>query len=72
LAFSLNAGAIEYLYSPTDATDWENAKYQKVPQLGTNEISMRYEKSGDELSLEVSQTEKKWGISIEILRLIPK
>jgi hypothetical protein len=27
---------------------------------------MTYEKSGDELSIEVTQTEKKWGISIEI------
>jgi glycogen debranching enzyme len=50
---------------PQMPTDWENASIQKV-LIGDNEISMRYEKSGDELSIEVSQTEKKWGISIEI------
>jgi hypothetical protein len=46
-------------------TDWENASIQKVI-IGDNEISMTYEKSGDQLSIEVEQSEKKWGISIEI------
>jgi hypothetical protein len=46
-------------------TDWENASIQKV-LIGNNEISMTYEKSGDELSIEISQSQKKWGLSIEI------
>jgi glycogen debranching enzyme len=50
---------------PQMPTDWENASIQKV-LIGDNEISMTYEKSGDQLSIEVTQTEKKWGISIEI------
>jgi hypothetical protein len=50
---------------PQMPSDWENASIQKV-LIGDNEISMTYEKSGNELSIEVTQTEKKWGISIEI------
>ncbi len=50
---------------PQMPTDWENASIQKV-LIGDNEISMTYEKSGNQLSVEVTQTEKKWGISIEI------
>jgi glycogen debranching enzyme len=50
---------------PQMPTDWENASIQKV-LIGDNEISLTYEKSGNELSIEVTQTEKKWGISIEI------
>jgi glycogen debranching enzyme len=50
---------------PQMPTDWENASIQKVI-IGDNEISMTYEKSGDQLSIEVEQSEKKWGISIEI------
>ncbi|REG87149.1 alpha-L-rhamnosidase-related protein [Algoriphagus antarcticus] len=50
---------------PQMPTDWENASIQKV-LIGDNEISMTYEKSGDQLSIEITQTEKKWGISIEI------
>lgn len=50
---------------PQMPTDWENASIQKV-LIGDNEITMTYEKSGDQLSIEVTQTEKKWGISIEI------
>jgi hypothetical protein len=46
-------------------TDWENASIQKV-LIGDNEISITYEKSDKQLSIEVTQTEKKWGISIEI------
>jgi len=50
---------------PQMPTDWENASIQKV-LIGDNEISLTYEKSGNQLSIEVTQTEKKWGISIEI------
>jgi glycogen debranching enzyme len=50
---------------PQMPTDWENASIQKV-LIGDNEISMTYEKYGDQLSIEVTQTQKKWGISIEI------
>ncbi len=50
---------------PQMPTDWENASIQKV-LIGDNEISMTYEKSANQLSIEVTQTEKKWGISIEI------
>jgi glycogen debranching enzyme len=50
---------------PQMPSDWENASIQKV-LIGDNEISLTYEKSGNELSIEVTQTEKKWGISIEI------
>ncbi len=50
---------------PQMPTDWENASIQKVI-IGDNEISLIYEKSGDQLSIEVEQSQKKWGISIEI------
>ncbi|WP_075349419.1 alpha-L-rhamnosidase-related protein [Algoriphagus marinus] len=50
---------------PQMPSDWENASIQKVI-IGDNIISMRYEKSGDQLSIEVEQSEKKWGVSIEI------
>jgi len=46
--------------------------YFKRLLIGDNEISDEYEKSGDELSIEVSKREK-WGISIEIRwAVIPK
>ncbi|NVK49198.1 MAG: hypothetical protein HWE09_05485, partial [Cyclobacteriaceae bacterium] len=35
-------------------------------QIGENEISVNYEKSNSGLVIEVAQTEKKWGLSIEI------
>jgi len=50
---------------PQMPTDWENASIQKV-LIGNNEIAITYAKAGDELLIEVTQTEKKWGISIEI------
>jgi len=50
---------------PQMPSDWEKASIQKV-LIGDNIISMRYEKSGDQLSIEVEQSEKKWGVSIEI------
>lgn len=50
---------------PQMPSAWENAKIEKV-KIGDNEITVTYEKDGDELAIEVSQTEKKWGISIEI------
>jgi len=45
--------------------DWESASIEKV-QIGDNEISLSYEKIDGELTIEVSQTQKKWGLSIEI------
>ncbi len=50
---------------PQMPTDWENASIQKV-MIGDNEISMIYEKSDDQLSIEVTQSQKKWGLSIEV------
>jgi glycogen debranching enzyme len=50
---------------PQMPSDWENASIQKV-FIGDNEISMTYEKSGDQLSIEIRQSQKKWGLSIEI------
>jgi len=50
---------------PQMPSDWENASIQKV-LIGDNEISMTYEKSGDKLSIEIRQSQKKWGLSIEI------
>jgi glycogen debranching enzyme len=50
---------------PQMPSDWENASIQKVI-IGDNVISLRYEKSGDQLAIEVEQSEKKWGVSIEI------
>ncbi|MCS5490947.1 glycogen debranching protein [Algoriphagus limi] len=50
---------------PQMPSAWENASIEKV-QIGENEISLIYQKSGDELILEVEQSEKKWGLSIEI------
>ena len=50
---------------PQMPSDWENASIQKVI-IGDNIISIRYEKSGDQLAIEVEQSEKKWGVSIEI------
>jgi len=46
-------------------SDWESASIEKV-QIGDNEISLSYEKIDVELTIEVSQTQKKWGLSIEI------
>jgi glycogen debranching enzyme len=50
---------------PQMPSDWESASIEKV-QIGDNEISLNYEKIDGELTIEVSQTQKKWGLSIEI------
>ncbi|MGM0943983.1 MAG: trehalase family glycosidase [Bacteroidota bacterium] len=50
---------------PQMPSAWEIASIQKV-QIGENEISLTYQKSGDELIIEVAQSQKKWGLSIEI------
>ena len=50
---------------PQMPTSWEEASIQKVV-IGDNEISMSYENKSGVLSIEVSQTQSKWGISIEI------
>jgi glycogen debranching enzyme len=50
---------------PQMPSDWESASIEKV-QIGDNEISLSYEKIDGELTIEVSQTQKKWGLSIEI------
>lgn len=62
---SPDAGNRVIYIRPQMPTSWENASIQKVI-MGDNEISMTYKKSGDQLSIEVEQTQKKWGISIEI------
>ncbi|WP_297336748.1 trehalase family glycosidase [Algoriphagus sp.] len=50
---------------PQMPSQWENASIQNV-QIGENEISITYQKSGNELMIEVEQSQKKWGLSIEI------
>lgn len=50
---------------PQMPSSWENASIQKV-HVGENEISLSYQKSNGELVIEVEQSEKKWGLSIEI------
>ncbi|MFC3880079.1 glycogen debranching protein [Algoriphagus namhaensis] len=50
---------------PQMPSDWEEAKIEKV-KIGDNEISMTFERDGDAIAIEISQTEKKWGISVEI------
>lgn len=44
---------------------WEEASIQKV-MIGDNEISMSYVNKSGVLAIEVSQTQSKWGISVEI------
>lgn len=44
---------------------WEEASIQKA-MIGDNEISMSYVNKSGVLAIEVSQTQSKWGISIEI------
>ncbi|MFC3416461.1 alpha-L-rhamnosidase-related protein [Algoriphagus hitonicola] len=50
---------------PQMPSEWESASIQKV-QIGENEVSITYQKSEDQLILEVEQSQKKWGLSIEI------
>ncbi|MCR9085028.1 MAG: glycogen debranching protein, partial [Cyclobacteriaceae bacterium] len=50
---------------PQMPSDWESASIEKV-EIGDNEISLSYEKIDGELMIEVTQTQKKWGLSIEI------
>ncbi len=50
---------------PQMPTDWESASIERV-KVGDNEISLVYENIGGELIIEVTQTQKKWGLSIEI------
>ena len=45
---------------PQMPSDWESASIEKV-QIGDNEISLSYEKIDGELTIEVSQTQKKMG-----------
>ncbi|HSF52847.1 MAG TPA: hypothetical protein VLA71_03805, partial [Algoriphagus sp.] len=50
---------------PQMPSDWDEASIQKVI-VGDNEINLSYENKSGVLSIEVSQTQSKWGISIEI------
>lgn len=50
---------------PQMPSDWLEAKIENV-KIGDNEISMTFEREGDAIAIEISQTEKKWGISVEI------
>lgn len=50
---------------PQMPSTWEEASIQKVI-IGDNEISMSYENKSGVLAIEVSQTQSKWGISLEI------
>ncbi|WP_111668965.1 alpha-L-rhamnosidase-related protein [Algoriphagus litoralis] len=50
---------------PQMPSTWEEASIQKVI-IGDNEISMSYVDKSGVRSIEVSQTQSKWGISIEI------
>ncbi|MHA7130404.1 alpha-L-rhamnosidase-related protein [Algoriphagus namhaensis] len=50
---------------PEMPSDWEEAKIEKV-KIGDNEITMTFERDGDAIAIEISQTAKKWGISVEI------
>lgn len=50
---------------PQMPTDWEEASIQKVI-IGDNEISLTYVDKSGVRSIEVDQTQSKWGISIEI------
>ncbi|MDN3203875.1 glycogen debranching protein [Algoriphagus sediminis] len=50
---------------PQMPNNWNEASIERV-KIGDNEVSLKYEKEGDELMIEVEQTEKKWGLSIEI------
>jgi len=50
---------------PQMPINWNEASIERV-KIGDNEVSLRYEKKGDELMIEVEQTQKKWGLSIEI------
>ena len=50
---------------PQMPSNWEEASIQKVI-IGDNEISMSYVDKSGVRSIEVSQTQSKWGISIEI------
>ncbi|TFV95739.1 glycogen debranching protein [Algoriphagus kandeliae] len=60
-----DAGNKVIFIRPQMPNSWENASIEKV-QIGENEISLSYQKSGNELILEVEQSEKKWGLSVEI------
>ncbi|HAZ24826.1 MAG TPA: glycogen debranching protein, partial [Algoriphagus sp.] len=50
---------------PQMPSDWEEAKIERV-KVGENEITVTYEKKGKNLIIEVNQSQKKWGLSIEI------
>ncbi len=50
---------------PQMPSDWNKASIERV-RIGDNEITLRYEKVGDDLMIEGEQTQKKWGLSIEI------
>lgn len=50
---------------PQMPSSWNKASIENV-QIGENEISLSYQKSKGELVIEVAQSEKKWGLSIEI------
>jgi len=50
---------------PQMPSDWQEAKIERV-KVGENEITVTYEKKGKNLIMEVNQSQKKWGLSIEI------
>jgi glycogen debranching enzyme len=50
---------------PQMPSTWDEASIQKVI-IGDNEISMSYVNKSGVLAIEVSQTQSKWGISVEI------
>jgi len=50
---------------PQMPTDWEEASIQKII-IGDNEISLTYVDKSGLRSIEVNQTQSKWGVSIEI------
>ncbi|TNF41319.1 MAG: glycogen debranching protein, partial [Cytophagales bacterium] len=50
---------------PQMPSTWEEASIQKVI-IGDNEISLSYVDKSGVLTIEVEQTQSKWGLSIEI------
>lgn len=60
-----DAGQRHITIRPQMPEAWDEATIQDV-QIGENRISFHYQKSAEEIILEVTQSQKKWTISLEI------
>lgn len=58
-----DAGNKTIRISPIMPLDWDEAKIEKLT-IGDNELSLSYQKKGEEVFLEISQKQEDWDIEI--------